>query len=177
LNWCRFKAPHVECTKIQTFGARITFMKLVRKANWIAGVGIAAALALTPALGLAQTTQIYTPPSVTTSRTTTTVRSVPVVNPNDPAQFPPANVGMAPDSHEGKVKAAYVDQQIALAKARGQDTSVAETQEIIGQSDLQRGLNTEADQHLDNALRALGIMPNHPQQSLGETDEPHAPMP
>ena len=150
-------------------------MKHLKKTNWFAGLGIAAALAVTPALGLAQTT-VYEP-GVTSRTTTTTVTNGPAVNPNSPVQFPPANVGMAPDSHEGKVKAAYVDQQIALAKARGQNTSAAETQEIQGQSDLRRGLNTEAAQHFDAALRSIGVMPNQPEHNPGEVGSFHAPMP
>ena len=144
------------------------------KSNWVAGLGVAAALAVSPALGLAQTT-VYAP--ATSRTTTTTTTSGPPVNPNSPVQFPPANMGMAPDSHEGKVKAAYVDQQIALAKARGQDTSAAETQEIQGQSDLSRGLNTEAAQHFDAALRSIGVMPSHPQQDSGEAGSIHSSMP
>lgn len=149
-------------------------MKYRTKKNWFAGVGIAAALAITPAFGLAQTT-VYVP--ATTGTTTTTTTTGTAVNPNSPVQFPPANVGMAPDSHEGKVKATYVDQQIALAKARGEDTSVAETQEIQGQSDLRRGLNTEAAQHFDAALRALNVMPSHPEQNSGEAGSVHSTMP
>jgi len=149
-------------------------MKHLKKTNWFAGLGIAAALAATPALALAQTT-VYAP--ATSRTTTTTVTNGPTVNPNSPVQFPPANVGMGADSHEGKVKAAYVDQQIALAKARGQNTSAAETQEIQGQSDLTRGLNTEAAQHFDAALRSIGVMPSHPHEDSGEAGAPHAPMP
>jgi len=84
---------------------------------------------------------------------------------------------MNPTSHEGNVKAAYVDQQIAMAKARGQDTSAAETQEIMGQADLRRGLNNEAAQHFDNALRAVGVMPAWPGHNSGEATSFHAPMP
>ena len=149
-----------------------------KKSNWLGALGITAALVLTSAPGFAQTTttEIYAP-SVTTKRTTTTVTTAPVVNPDDPAQFPPASVGMAPDSHEGKVKAAYVDQQIAAAKTRGQDTSAAETQEIMGQSALMRGLNTEAAQHFDAALRSVGVMPSQPQRNSGEAGSYHSPMP
>jgi hypothetical protein len=134
-------------------------MKHLKRTNWFAGLGVAAALAVTPALGLAQTT-VYAP--ATSRTTTTTVTNGPAVNPNSPVQFPAANVGMAPDSHQGKIKAAYVDQQIALAKSRGQNTSAAETQEIQGQSDLRRGLNAEAGQHFDAALRSIGAEPHSP---------------
>ena len=81
-------------------------MKLLKKSHCLSCLGIAAALTVTPVFALAQTT-VYAP---ATSRTTTTVTSGTPVNPNSPVQFPPANVGMAPDSLEGKVKAAYVDQ-------------------------------------------------------------------
>lgn len=148
-------------------------MKLLKKSHCLSCLGIAAALTVTPVFALAQTT-VYAP---ATSRTTTTVTSGTPVNPNSPVQFPPANVGMAPDSLEGKVKAAYVDQQIAMAKARGQNTSAAETQEIQGQSDLRRGLNTEAAQHFDAALRSLNVMPSHPDQNSGEAGSIHTTMP
>ncbi|SRR5579883_1827688 len=160
-------------------------MKSLRTTKWLAGLGLAAAVAA-PALGLAQnsvtTTTTYGPtatapdayaPAVsTTSRTVTRSWQV---NPNDPEQFPPASVGMNPDSHQGKVRAAYVDQQIALAKARGQDTAAAEAQEVMGQGALRRGLNAEASQHFDAALRSLGIMPNSPHSP--EAGSYHAPMP
>ena len=147
--------------------------------NLLSGAGVAlmvcATLALTPATGFSQTTEVYTP-SVTTTRTTTTVTNAPVVNPNDPAQFPPAGSGN-PDSHQGKVNAAYVDQQIALAKERGMDTSAAENQEIMGQADLMHGLNDEAAQHFDAALRSVGIMPSWPGHNPGEAESIHHPMP
>jgi hypothetical protein len=152
-------------------------MKFASPMGAIAGLTIAAALALRPAPGLAQTTEVYTPSVTTTQTTTTTTTTAPVVNPNDPAQFPPAGVGMNPDSHEGKVKAAYVDQQIALAKARGEDTSAAETQEVMGQAALMHGLDTEAAQHFDAALRAVGVMPSWPEHNSGEAGSLHAPMP
>ncbi len=151
-------------------------MKSTAIKNWLAGLGAATAFALISAPGFSQTTEIYTP-SVTTSRTTTTTTTAPVVNPDDPAQFPPAGGGMNPDSHEGKVKAAYVDQQIALAKQRGMDTGAAENQEVMGQAALMHGLNTEAAQHFDAALRSVGVEPAWPEHNSGEASSIHHPMP
>jgi hypothetical protein len=137
-------------------------MTTIRKANWLAGLGIAAALALTPAFSLAQST-------VTSQTTTTTLSGV---NPNDPVQFPPHQ-----GSHEGAVSAAYVDQQIAMAKSRGQDTSAAESQEVMGQTALRNGLDDEAAQHFDNALRSIGVMPSWPGHNPGEAGSYHPSMP
>ncbi len=151
-------------------------MKSTTIKNWLAGLGAAAAFALISAPGFSQTAEIYTP-SVTTSRTTTTTTTAPIVNPNDPAQFPPAGNGMNPDSHEGKVKAAFVDQQIAQAKARGMDTSAAENQEVMGQAALMHGMDVEAAQHFDAALRSVGIEPAWPEHNPGEASSIHHPMP
>jgi hypothetical protein len=93
-----------------------------------------------------------------------------VVNPNDPVQFPPAGPG--PDSHGGKLTAAFVDQKIAEAKAQGRDTSAAETQEVMGQADLRKGMNDEAAQHFDAALRSVGVAPNSPGQDSGAAEAP-----
>jgi hypothetical protein len=151
-------------------------MTLIRKANWLAGLGVAAALAVTPAFGFAQTT-VYQPGVTTNQTTTTTTTTAPAVNPNDPVQFPPGGAGTSSGAQEGNVKAAFVDQQIALAKAQGKDTSAAETQEVMGQADLRRGLNDEAAQHFDAALRAVGVVPSSPGHNSGEAGSYHAPMP
>jgi hypothetical protein len=150
-------------------------MKLMRKANWLAGFGVAAALAVTPAFGFAQS--VYGPTVTTNQTTTTTTTTGPAVNPNDPVQFPPGGAGTSGASHQGDVKAAYVDQQIAMAKARGQDTSAAETQEIMGQAALKRGLNDEAAQHFDAALRSVGVTPSWPGHNSGEAGSYHPGMP
>lgn len=112
--------------------------------------------------------------TTSTTTTTTTVSGVPV-NPNDPVQFPPAGPG--PDSHEGKLKAAFVDQKIAAAKAQGKDTPASETQEVMGQADLRKGMNDEAAQHFDAALRSVGVMPSAPGKDSGEAGSLHHPMP
>lgn len=108
-------------------------------------------------------TEVIAPVSSTTTTTTTTNAPAPyVVNPNDPVQFPPGGVGMGNASHEGGVKAAFVDQQIAAARAQGRDVSAAQTQEIQGQADLKKGLNSEASEHFDAALRSIGVLANLP---------------
>ncbi len=135
-------------------------MKLV---NCLAGAGIAIMFASPIAWG--QT--IVTAPVVsTTTTTTTTANNAPppyVVNPNDPVQFPPGGGASGASSHEGDVKAAFVDQKIAEARAHGQDVSAAETQEIMGQADLRRGLNHDAGEHFDAALSSIGVTLSGPQ--------------
>jgi hypothetical protein len=151
-------------------------MKLLKTTSWFA-LGFAAALFASPAAGLAYE-QVYAPATTQTRTTTTVTRSRSMtVNPNSPVQFPPANFGYSAGEREGNFKAAYVDQQIALAKARGVDTSVAENQSLIGRADLKKGLNHEAAQHFDNALRSLGVLPEQPQRNSGEVGVYHAPMP
>lgn len=133
----------------------------MKVAKYLAGAGLVMVLAAPTAW----TQTVVTEPATSTTVTTTTTTTVPAavaVNPDDPVQFPNQGVGMANPSHEGGVQAAMVDQQIAVAKAAGQDVSAAETQEIIGQADLKRGLNSEASEHFDAALRSIGVLSNLP---------------
>ena len=136
-------------------------MKIV---NWLAGAGIAIMCASPMAWG--QTVVTSPDASTTTTTTTTTASNAPppyVVNPNDPVQFPPGGGASGASSHEGDVKAAFVDQKIAEARAHGQDVSAAETQEIMGQADLRRGLNHDAGEHFDAALSSIGVTLSGPQ--------------
>jgi len=137
-------------------------MKLMKRGKWLASGGIAILLGLGTALVWAQTT---------TTTTTTVTTIAPAVNPNDPVQFPPGGPG--PDSHGGKLTASFVDQKIAEAKAQGYDTSAAETQEVMGQADLRKGMNDEAAQHFDAALRSVGVTPNSPGQDSGAAEAPY----
>ena len=133
-------------------------MKLVK---YLASAGVA--IILTTPLAFGQTLVTVPATSTTVTTTTRTPTQPPyVVNPNDPVQFPNEGVGMSNPSHEGAVKAAIVDQQIAMARSQGKDVSAAETQEIMGQSDLKKGLNNEASEHFDTALRSLGVLENIP---------------
>jgi hypothetical protein len=136
-------------------------MKLMKQGKWLAGGVLAMLLGFGAAVVWSQTT--------TTTTTTTTI--APAVNPNDPVQFPPGGPG--PDSHGGKLSAAFVDQKIAEAKAQGYDTSAAETQEVMGQADLRKGMNDEAAQHFDAALRSVGVPPNSPGQDSGAAEAPY----
>jgi hypothetical protein len=135
--------------------------KLKKQGRWLAGGALAMLLGFGAAVVWSQTT---------TTTTTTVTTIAPVVNPNDPVQFPPAGPG--PDSHGGKLTAAFVDQKIAEAKAQGRDTSAAETQEVMGQADLRKGMNDEAAQHFDAALRSVGVAPNSPGQDSGAAEAP-----
>jgi hypothetical protein len=140
-------------------------VKAMKLVNSLAGAGIA--IMFSTALAWGQTIVVTAPDASTTTTTTTTTMSDAsppyVVNPNDPVQFPNGGVGMANPSHEGAVKAAFVDKKIAEARAQGVDVSAAETQEIMGQADLRKGLNDEAGQHFDAALRSVGVSPRGPQ--------------
>jgi len=135
-------------------------MKLV---NCLAGAGIA--IMFSTALAWGQTIVVSEPDASTTTTTTTTTNAPPpyVVNPNDPVQFPPGGGASGASSPEGDVKAAFVDRKIAEARAQGQDVSAAETQEIMGQPDLRRGLNHEAGEHFYAALSSIGVTLSGPQ--------------
>lgn len=134
-------------------------MKLV---NCFVGAGAALILAASTARAQTVVTEPGTSTTITTTTTTATNPPPFVVNPDDPVQFPNQGVGMSNPSHEGAVKAAIVDQQIAAARAQGKDVSAAESQEILGQADLKRGLNNEASEHFDAALRSIGVLANLP---------------
>jgi hypothetical protein len=127
-------------------------------------VGASVAIMFSTALAWGQTIVVSEPDALTTTTTTTTNAPPPyIVNPNDPVQFPPGGGPSGASSHEGDVKAAYVDQKIAQARAQGHDVSAAETQEIMGQADLRMGLNHEAGEHFDAALSSIGAPLSGPQ--------------
>jgi hypothetical protein len=135
---------------------------MIKSSKWLAGAGMALVLGLTAPLAFGQTT-VITSPDGSTSTTTTTVTTSSTVNPNSPLQFPPGGSGNNVTSHSENYKAAFLDRKIAEAKANGMDTSPAETQEVMGQAALRQGLNAEADQHFDAALRSIGVQPNSPE--------------
>jgi hypothetical protein len=70
-----------------------------------------------------------------------------------------------------------VEHEIMKAKADGKDVTVAEAQRRMGMTALNNGLNKEAAQHFDTALRSLGIAPKAQGQNPGEPLPGHASMP
>jgi hypothetical protein len=137
-------------------------MKLV---NCLVSAGIVIAFASPLAWGqsVVVAPDAYTSSTTTTTTTTNESAAPYVVNPNDPVQFPAGGVANNTTSPQGAAKAAYVDRKIAQARAQGRDVSAAETQEIMGQSDLRRGMNEQASQHFDAALSSIDAPLRGPQ--------------
>lgn len=74
------------------------------------------------------------------------------------------------------VKSAYVHKKIDEAQAQGKDVSAAQIQEHMGDAALKKGMNDEAAQHFETALRSIGVMPNAPDENPGEATSPHRAM-
>jgi hypothetical protein len=88
-----------------------------------------------------------------------------------------SGVGFNQPSQWGRANSVYVQHEIEKAKADGKDVSAAQTQYNMAMNALNNGLNKEAAQHFDNALRAVGVQPNTQGQNPGEPMGSHAPMP
>jgi hypothetical protein len=71
----------------------------------------------------------------------------------------------------------YVSKKIADAQFRGKDVTVAKAQEAMGEAAMKKGLNDEAAQHFETALRSIGVMPNSTGSNADETGAPHHTMP
>jgi hypothetical protein len=75
------------------------------------------------------------------------------------------------------INAYYVHKKIDQAQAEGRDVGAAKMQEKMGDAALRKGMNNEAAQHFETALRSIGEMPNAPGENPGETGSPHHAMP
>ncbi len=64
-------------------------------------------------------------------------------------------VGLMNPDQWGRANAVYVEHEIEKAQADGRDVSVADAQFGLAMNELDHGLNKEAAQHFDNALRAV----------------------
>jgi hypothetical protein len=71
----------------------------------------------------------------------------------------------------------YVAKKIADAQLQGKDVSTAKAQEAMGEAALKKGMNDEAAQHFETALRSIGVMPNSSSSNTGESGSPHRMMP
>ncbi len=130
----------------------------------------AGALMLMRQTGLAQT-QTYS--STTNPRPSVTDSHGPV---NNSISIGPG-VGMNNPSQWGRANAAYVRREIAKAKADGKDVAAAQIQYAMGMKNLNNGMNKEAAQHFDSALRAVGVEPKAQGQNPGESTAGHMAMP
>ncbi len=79
----------------------------------------------------------------------------------------------APD----KMSADYVAKKITEAQGQGKDVTAAKAQQAMGEAALKKGMNDEAAQHFDTALRSIGVMPNAPGETAGEANSGHQAMP
>jgi hypothetical protein len=137
----------------------------------LAAAGIGACLLL-PQAGFSQST--------TSSSTATNNPRAAEVNPHDVTNNSmPTNsgAGFNNPSQWGRANAVYVQHEIAKAKANGRDVSVAENQYRLGLNMLNNGMNKEAAQHFDSALRAAGVQPQAQGQNPGEPIRGHQQMP
>jgi hypothetical protein len=134
----------------------------------VAGMG---ALLLLPQAGFSQTT---TYSSESNNPRAAEVNPHEVTNNSMPTG---SGTGFNNPSQWGRANAEYVQHEIAKAKADGKDVNLAENQYRLGLNDLNNGLNKEAAQHFDSALRAVGVQPNAQGQNPGEPIPGHAAVP
>jgi hypothetical protein len=135
----------------------------------IAGVAIGALLL--PGFGFCQAEN---PPSSANDTRTQSANPHAVVNNSLPTN---GGAGMNNPSQHGRANAIFVKHEIAKARAEGKDVTGAEGQYKMGMAALNRGLNKEAAQHFDTALRAVGVEPKAQGQNPGETMSGHTSMP
>ncbi|SRR5579871_1483958 len=124
-------------------------------------------------------TRIYSTSTANTSSDTYNARAIPV-NPhsitNNSLPTGPG-IGFDNPSQWGRANAVFVLHEIAKARADGRNVRVAEAQYGLAMNELNHGLNKEAAQHFDSALRTIGIQPNVQGENAGEPLRPHLPMP
>jgi hypothetical protein len=129
----------------------------MKRANWFAGAGVVLALTFAaPLAGRAEEGSMNNPAASSGTM---------AANPSEQAKM--GISAAAPD------KAAYVNQKIAEAKAQGKDVKAAEMQARMGQAALSKGLQSEADQHFEIALRSVGA--NESATNSGEAQAPNGP--
>jgi hypothetical protein len=88
-----------------------------------------------------------------------------------------AGAGTSNASQWGRANSVYTEHEIEKAKADGKDVTVAQAQYRMGMKALNTGLNKEAAQHFDQALRSVGVEPKAQGQNPGESLPGHAAMP
>jgi hypothetical protein len=134
-------------------------------------VGAAVSALLLPRAALCQT-ESY--PSQANDTRTQSANPHAVVNNSLPTD---SGSGMNNPSQHGRANAVFVEHEITKARAKGKDVTGAEGQYKMGMAALNRGLNKEAAQHFDTALRAVGVEPKAQGYNPGETTHGHAAVP
>ncbi len=135
----------------------------------IAAAGIGAMLLL-PAVGFSQSA------TYSSSSETTRAEANPHAMTNNTLPTH-GGEGMNNPSQYGRANADYVRHEIAKAKADGKNVTMAENQYRSGMNALNNGLNKEAAQHFDSALRSVGVEPKTQGQNPGEALPGHPAMP
>jgi len=151
--------------------------------NFVAGVGVALMVGSAAPIAWGQATEPSAPSGSTAIAPAATSPTVPgeKAAPGAPgssmshtsAMDKPAAGATQADTNS----ADYVHQKIADAQAKGKDVSAATMQEKMGNAALKKGMNDEAAQHFETALRSIGEMPNAPGENSGESSSPHKAMP
>jgi hypothetical protein len=151
--------------------------------NFVAGIGVALMVGSAAPLAWGQVTEPSAPSASTAIAPAATSPTVPgeKAAPGAPggemshtsAMDKPATGATQADVGNGD----YVHKKIADAEAKGMDVSAARMQENMGNAALKKGMNKEAAQHFETALRSIGEMPNVPGQNAGEANSPHKAMP
>jgi hypothetical protein len=158
--------------------------------NLLAGAGVALMLGTAAPLAWGQATEPTAPSGSTAIAPAATSPIVPgdkaapgapgsgVSASNAAAAGSEMNNPAAPNaSGTEMLNANYVHKKIDQAQVQGKDVSAARMQEAMGNAALKKGMNDEAAQHFETALRSVGVMPNAPDENPGEATSPHRAMP
>jgi len=163
--------------------------------NYLAGAGVALMIGAAAPLAWGQATGPSMPSGSTAVAPAATSPTVPGekaasgapgsgMSATNPAAVPgssamgsPAAAAATSTSPAEMKSADYVHKKIADAQAQGKDVSAARMQEKMGTAALKKGMNDEAAQHFETALRSIGEMPNTPGQNPGEAGSEHRAMP
>jgi len=153
----------------------------MKLANYFASAGIAVMLGIAVPSAWGQATESAAPgvAAVVPAATSPTVPAEKAA-PGAPGNEMSANTSVAPapgSSQPDKMSADYVAKKIAEAQAQGKDVTTAKVQQTMGNAALKNGMNDEAEQHFDTALRSIGIMPNAPGENASEGNSGHQAMP
>src|SRR5215471_17433496 len=132
----------------------------MKLANCFASAGLALMLGVAIPCAWGQATEPGAPNAGTVAPSATS----PVVPgekaaPGAPGSAMSAGAPAASSSQSDQMSSGYVSQKISEAQARGKDVRLAKTQQAMGEAALKKGMNNEAAQHFETALRSIGVMP------------------
>ncbi len=153
----------------------------MKLANYFASAGIAVMLGIAVPSAWGQVTE-STAPAVAAVAPAATSPTVPAEKaaPRVAGSEMSANTSIAPapgSSQPDRMSADYVAKKIAEAQAQGKDVNTAKVQQTMGNAALKNGMNDEAEQHFDTALRSIGVIPNEPGQNASEGNSGPQAMP